>query len=261
MKKLPQLVLAIAGSKDKMIIYDKLYNPDNNLFLFDVVSQGNHRLLKTILTGNDQDRTDFLNKRNKKLDTLLHVAVENGFAETATLLLGADVRMELNGQNHTPAIENFFKTETADQVTPELVKALIRKVRMNLFDKKEADRLLGLKKSNNKHLFELVDTVDWNEVCHWRDVGFIHVLENPRLAKALIEWFYAVGPLRSRAEDGVKECMNRGGNTMGTMTHSDSQVEEMAANAWNDMHAMKCKYQQFVYKAEMATCLVQRPCI
>ena len=25
---------------------------------------------------------------------------------------------------------------------------------------------------------------------------------------------------------------------MGTMTHSDSEVEKMAANAWNDMHAM-----------------------
>ena len=117
-KDLPQLVLAIAASPDKIDIYDKLYNPDNNLFLFDVVSQGNDRLLKTILMGNDRDRTNFLNKRNKKLDTLLHVAVENGFVECATLLLGADVKTELNGQNRTPAIEDFFKKETADQVTP-----------------------------------------------------------------------------------------------------------------------------------------------
>ena len=251
MKNLPQLVLAIAGSNDKMDIYDKLYNPDNNMFLFDVVSQGNHRLLKTILMGNDRDRTSFLNKRNKKQDTLLHVAVENGFAECATLLLGADVKTELNGQNRTPAIEDFFKTETVDQVSPELVKGLVRKVRTNLFAPKDADKLLGLKKSTNEHLFELVEPLNWDEVSHWRQTGFIHVLENPSLAKALVEWNSADEEKKIVAESEVRKCIKRGGSTIDierTTADDNPRVsicvspEEMAANAWNETHNMRCKY-------------------
>ena len=250
-KDLPQLVLAIAASPDKIDIYDKLYNPDNNLFLFDVVSQGNDRLLKTILMGNDRDRTNFLNKRNKKLDTLLHVAVENGFIECATLLLGADVKTELNGQNRTPAIEDFFKAETADQVTPELVKALVRKVRTRLFAPDDADRLLGLQKSTKGHLFELVEPLNWDEVCAWRQTGFIHVLENPSLAKALVEWNSADEDKKRAAELEVEKCIKRGGSTIDierTMAEDNPRVtvcispEEMAATAWNETHNKKCEY-------------------
>ena len=259
MKTLPQLVLAIAGSKDKKDIYDKLYNPNNNLFLFDVVSQGKHGLLETILLGNDPVRTSFLNKRNernKKLDTLLHVAVDNGFVECATLLVGADVKTELNGQGRTPAIENFFKTETADKVTPELVKALIRKVRTNLFAKEEADRLLGLKKSTNEHLFELVEPLNWDEISHWRQTGFIHVLENPSLAKALVEWNDADEDKKIAAESEVRACMKRGGSTIDierTTAEDNPRVtifvspEEMAAHAWNETHQMRCKCYGFLY--------------
>ena len=258
MKTLPELVLAIAGSKDKKDIYDKLYNPNNNLFLFDVVSRGNHRLLETILMGNDPVRTSFLNKRNerdKKLDTLLHVAVDNGFVECATLLVGADVKTELNGQGRTPAIENFFKPETADKVTPELVKALIRKVRTNLFADKEADKLLGLKKSTNEHLFELVEPLNWDEISHWRQTGFIHVLENPSLAKALVEWNSADEDKKIAAESEVRACMKRGGSTIDierTTAEDNPRVtigpEEMAVHAWNETHQMRCKYCRFLYK-------------
>ena len=256
MKNLPQLVLAIAGSRDKIDIYEKLYNPDNNPFLFDVVGQGNHRLLETILMGNDRDRTGFLNKRNKKLDTLLHVAVENGFSECATLLLAADVKTELNGQNRTPAIEDFFKRETAHKVTPELVKALIRKVRTNLLAEKEAHKLLGLKRGSNKHLFELVEPMNWDEVSHWRQTGFIHVLENPSLAKALVEWNSADEDKKIAAESEVRACMKRGGSTIDierTTAEDNPRVtifvspEEMAAHAWNETHQMRCKYYRFLY--------------
>ena len=160
MKDLTGLVLAISGSKDRWDIYDKLYNPKNNSeFLFKVVKEDKHKLLKIILMGNDPDRTEFLNKKNKEQDTLLHVAVNNGFFECATLLLGAGIKTaKANGKGYTPQIENLFKPETADKITPELVKALIRKVRTKNLEMggEGADRLLSLKKSTNQHLFELV---------------------------------------------------------------------------------------------------------
>ena len=257
MKDLTGLVLAISGSKDRWDIYDKLYNPKNNSeFLFKVVKEDKHKLLKIILMGNDPDRTEFLNKKNKEQDTLLHVAVNNGFFECATLLLGAGIKTEkANGKGYTPQIENLFKPETADKITPELVKALIRKVRTKNLEMggEGADRLLSLKKSTNQHLFELVQPQEWDEVSEWRQVGFIHVLENPSLAEALVKWHSADEDKKAVAEDIVRKTMKKGGTTIdmegpnvgskGRQRASPS-IEEMAAWAWNVEHDMdeKCKY-------------------
>ena len=115
---------------------------------------------------------------------------------------------------------------------------------------KEAHKLLGLKRGSNKHLFELVEPMNWDEVSHWRQTGFIHVLENPSLAKALVAWDSADEDKKSAAEFEVKKCMKRGGCTIDierTTADGNKRVsicvspEEMAANAWNETHNMKCK--------------------
>ena len=255
MKDLTGLVLAISGSKDRKDIYDKLYNPKNNSeFLYKVVKEDKHKLLKIILMGNDPDRTEFLNKKNKEQDTLLHVAVNNGFFECATLLLGAGIKTEkANGKGYTPQIENLFKPETADKITPELVKALIRKVRTKNLEMggEGADRLLSLKKSTNQHLFELVQPQEWDEVSEWRQVGFIHVLENPSLAEALVKWHSADEDKKAVAEDIVRKTMKKGGTTIDVegrnvgskgRQRTSPSIEEMAAWAWNVEHDMdeKC---------------------
>ena len=254
MKDLRGLVLAISGSKDRWKIYDKLYNPKHNSeFLFEVVKKDKRTLLEIILMGKDPERTEFLNKKNKEEDTLLHVAVDNGFFECASLLLQTGVTTKFNGKGYTPGIENFFKPQTADKITPELVKALIRKVRTKNLEMggEGADRLLSLKKSTNQHLFELVQPQEWDEVSEWRQVGFIHVLENPSLAKALVKWHSADEDKKAVAEDIVRKTMKKGGTTIDVegrnvgskgRQRTSPSIEEMAAWAWNVEHDMdeKC---------------------
>ena len=255
MKDLSGLVFAISGSKDRLGIYDKLYNPKNNSeFLFKVVKEDKHKLLKIILMGNDPDRTEFLNKKNKEQDTLLHVAVDNGFFECASLLLQTGVTTKFNGKGYTPGIENFFKPQTADKITPELVKALIKKVRTKNLEMggEGADRLLSLKKSTNQHLFELVQPQEWDEVSSWRQVGFIHVLENPSLAEALVKWDSADEDKKVAAEAEVRKRMKKGGTTIDVEATPAEEKgitslrskEEMAVDAWNEEHNMdeQCKY-------------------
>ena len=130
-------------------------------------------------------------------------------------------------------------------VTAEDVKELVKKVRGNVVDKKEADQWLGqTNKDGTHHNYDLVDRVDWTEVSGWRDSGFIHVLENLHLGKALLKWHTAESKEKIDAEEEVKKCISKGGVTAYISWDEEDNKEtfNQAKDAWNELHSTKCKF-------------------
>ena len=128
-------------------------------------------------------------------------------------------------------------------VTPKHVKELVKKVRGNPKDKKEADQWLAQTSKDGAHHYNLVDRVDWAEVSGWRDSGFIHVLENLHLGKALLKWHAAESKEKIDAEEEVKRCISKGGVTAYISWDEEDNKEtfNQAKDAWNELHSPKCK--------------------
>ena len=128
-----------------------------------------------------------------------------------------------------------------DVVTAEHVKELVNKVRENTMDKKEADQRLAQSSKDGSYHYNLVDREDWTEVSGWKDSGFIHVLENLQLGKALLKWHAAESKID--AEEEVRTCISKGGVTAYIRTDEEDNREtfNQAKDAWNKLHTPKCK--------------------
>ena len=141
------------------------------------------------------------------------------------------------GQKQDKGKENVASAED--------VKELVDKVRGNVVDKKEADQWLGqTNKDGTHHNYDLVDRVDWTEISGWRDSGFIHVLENLHLGKALLKWHIAESKEKIDAEEEVKKCISKGGVTAYISWDEEDNKEtfNQAKDAWNQLHSLKCKF-------------------
>ena len=143
-----------------------------------------------------------------------------------------------------PTIEGHKEEKVEeDVVTAKQVKELVNKVRGNAIDKKEADQRLAQSSKDRAYHYNLVDRVDWTEVSRWKDSGFIHVLENLHLGKALLKWHAAESKEKIAAEEEVRTCISKGGVT--AYIRSDEEVNKetfnQAKDAWNELHIPKCK--------------------
>jgi len=129
-----------------------------------------------------------------------------------------------------------------DVVTAEHVKKLVDKVKGNAKDKKDVDQWLAQTSKDGASHFDLVDRVDWAEVSGWRDSGFIHVLENLHLGKALLKWHAAESKEKIDAEEEVKRCISKGGVTAYISWDDEDNKEtfNQAKDAWNELHSPKC---------------------